>query len=80
MTMLEKVAIAIYAEFENRPVYAQMQMNGHIANDLARVAIAAMREPTASMRTAFWDADEPTDAGFIAGWAAAIDKALEGDE
>lgn len=43
----------------------------------ACVAIAAMRIPTASMRTAFWDADEASDAGFVRGWSAAIDKLLE---
>lgn len=39
MSMLERVARAIYREFENRPLYAQRQMNGIIADELARVAV-----------------------------------------
>ena len=33
--MVERVAKAIYTEFENRPLYAQAQMNGLIAEELA---------------------------------------------
>ncbi len=41
---IEAVARAIYAEFENRPVYARAQMNGHIATELAQAAITAWLE------------------------------------
>lgn len=51
-TMTERVADAIYREFENRPRYARSQMNGLLAADLARVAIEAMREPTPAMEAA----------------------------
>lgn len=47
--MVEKVALAIYREYENRPLYAQGQMNGVLATELARAAIAALREPTEAM-------------------------------
>lgn len=41
--MIERVAKAIYDKFEDRPAYAQMQMNGIIAEECARAAIEAMR-------------------------------------
>ena len=37
--VIERVAIAIYREFENRPLYARAQMNGITATELARAAI-----------------------------------------
>lgn len=44
-----RVAMAIYCEYENRPLYAQGQMNGVLAAELAVAAIRAMREPTDAM-------------------------------
>jgi hypothetical protein len=38
---LEKAAEAVYRKFEDRPLYAQAQMNGIIADELARAAISA---------------------------------------
>jgi hypothetical protein len=55
---LDKAAEAVYRKFEDRPLYAQAQMNGIIADELARAAISAYlgdthvdvpREPTADM-------------------------------
>lgn len=43
MTLVEKMAQAIYRKFEDRPAYAQLQMNGHIATELAIAALEAMR-------------------------------------
>lgn len=40
-TALEEAAKALYREFENRPLYAQTQMNGVIANECATAAITA---------------------------------------
>ncbi len=40
-TALEAAAKALYREFENRPLYAQTQMNGVIANECATAAITA---------------------------------------
>lgn len=37
-----RVGKAIYAEYENRPLYAQGQMNVLLAEELARAAIAAL--------------------------------------
>jgi hypothetical protein len=55
-SMIERVARAIYREFENRPPYAQIQtngiiaeMNGIIAEECARAAIEEMRKPTDAM-------------------------------
>lgn len=79
MTKVEEVAEG-QAAYDGRTLIGMPRGERERYYERARLAIAAMRIPTASMRTAFWDADEPTDAGFIAGWAAAIDKALEGDE
>lgn len=39
--VIERVATTIYREFENRPLYARAQMNGIMATELARAAIAA---------------------------------------
>lgn len=43
MTPIERAARAIYAEYENRPVYAQGQMNGILAQELARAALLAIK-------------------------------------
>jgi hypothetical protein len=40
--MVERVAKAIYEKFEDRPSYARRQMNGLLAEELARAAIEAM--------------------------------------
>lgn len=37
--VVEKVARAVYLKFENRPAYAQLQMNEILAEELARAAI-----------------------------------------
>lgn len=54
--LIEKVARDVYREFENRPDYAQLQMNGVIAEELARVAattiLREMMEPTDAMMDA----------------------------
>lgn len=42
--MVEKAAVAVYHKFEELPLYAQKQMNGHIATDLARAALTAALE------------------------------------
>ena len=47
--MAERVVRAIYAKFEDRPLYAQAQMNDILANELAQAAIEAMHEPTTAM-------------------------------
>lgn len=44
-----RVAHAIYQKFEDRPTYAQGQMNALLAVELARAAIEAMREPCPHM-------------------------------
>lgn len=51
--LILRVADAIYAEFENRPRYAQEQMNGILAIELATAAFRAMRAPC------FGDLPEP---------------------
>lgn len=38
---IERAAEAIYREFENRPLYAQAQINCIIADELAKAAITA---------------------------------------
>ncbi len=78
--MIERVAKAIYLEFENRPDYAQLQMNGVIAEELARAAIEAMREPTEAMLEAAFkthNAQHLTAASYKKPWQAVIDKLLE---
>lgn len=47
-TALEEAAKALYREFENRPLYAQTQMNGVIANECATAAVAAASKRGAS--------------------------------
>lgn len=47
--MLEKAARALYAEYENRPIYAQGQMNGMLAEELTRAVLQALREPDEGM-------------------------------
>jgi hypothetical protein len=64
--MVELVAAAIYAAFEDRPDYARIQINGHFAEDLAIAAIKAMREPTLRV----------LDINH-GNWRAAIDEALK---
>ena len=49
MTTLEIVARAIYLKFEDRPAYAQLQMNGILADELARAAIEAIMKPSAEV-------------------------------
>jgi hypothetical protein len=50
--MIDRVAKAIYRCFEDRPDYAQLQMNGVLAEELAKAAVEAMREPTEAMQFA----------------------------
>jgi hypothetical protein len=87
---LKQVADAIYEEFENRPLYAQAQMNGVLAEELARAAIKAMREPTEAMlfagfRNNRWKNPNPCGPRCVGAitrptddiWRAMVDAALD---
>lgn len=74
MSMVERVARAIYREFENRPLYAQVQMNVVIAEECARAAIEAMREPTDAMVNSVFDICSPADEEGL--YRRMIDAAL----
>jgi hypothetical protein len=83
MSMVERVARAIYREFENRPLYAQAQMNVVIAEECARAAIEEMRDGEMTDAMYFAACDEmdawtdPTDGECIkAVFKAALDAAL----
>jgi hypothetical protein len=88
--MKERIARAIYHEFENRPIYAQLQMCGPLAEELADTALAVMREPTPRMledagrMTGYaddWPAARYPDDDHIEWWHAMIDAAIsEGKE
>jgi len=76
--MIDRVAEAIYREFEARPRYAQAQMNGILARELAVAAIDSVRgvlewlleDPPATL-------DEPdTDAEVIVKMRAIVRAAL----
>ena len=81
MTMIEKVARAIYAShpFNDNHDSPHPGFDGLtpdwretlFAN--ARAALEAMREPTPEMLAAFVDGDDP---GYTADWQAMIDAAL----
>jgi hypothetical protein len=71
--MVERVAKAIYTKFEDRPVYAQAQMNGVLAEELARAAIEAMREPPEKMQQVAW---MTADESVIHWWHVMIDAAV----
>lgn len=68
LQVIEKIAAAIYLEFENRPLNAQLQMNGVLATELAIAALRAMKV------RAFGDLPEPM---ALAG-EEAIDRAKWG--
>lgn len=42
--LIASMAAAIYREYENRPVYAQGQMNVILANELAEAALSTLLE------------------------------------
>jgi hypothetical protein len=71
--MVEHVAKAIYEKFEDRPSYARRQMNGLLAEELARAAIEAMREPTEQQLRAAW---AKVDSNIDDFWRAMVDAAL----
>lgn len=76
MTMVERVAAAIWAlnEHTDCPEYAQLNRDAKArADSMARAAIEAMREPTEEMFKATRDAH-----GYdgLAAWSAMIDAAL----
>ncbi len=81
-TMIETVAKAIYDKFEDRPQYAKRQMNGILAQELARAAIEAMREPSEAqvetlthiIRRSAWGREN-----VIKQYRELIDAALSGD-
>lgn len=87
MTVIERAAAAVYTEYENRPIYAQGQMNGLLARELVIAVLQAIREPSEGMIMAGMDYDErelniklgraPTCEECQAGeWAAMLDAAL----
>lgn len=49
MNKVDEIAAAIYAQWEARPKYAKLQMNGILAKELAVAAIEAMRDPSPRM-------------------------------
>jgi hypothetical protein len=66
-----RVAMAIYREYKNRPIYAQGQMNGILAAELAVAAIRAMRDPDPRMVAAALPLiQHPTDEQRAIGKAA----------
>jgi len=70
--MVEKVAKAINDEM--------LQHGDYKPNELARAAIAAMREPTESMRRKLWLYGKHHDKEFVMDggmWREMIDAALE---
>ena len=72
MNMVEKVAKAINDTMLNYGDYKP--------DELARAAIAAMREPTEEMVTAgesYTDSRFSEEDDFLNGWQAAIDAALD---
>ena len=90
MTMIEKVARAIYDTVWYEGAYDNDSVNGetvHIkeAREQARAAIAAMREPSEAMIAAAPYEVDAKGNGFLLGlltvWPAMIDAALaEGDK
>lgn len=93
--MVEKVARAIEAAYQVR-VEEKLQVKFNPApehwgtdteyHDMARAAIAAMREPTKGMvnkgESAAWDSDNsmPAFSAMIVGYQAMIDAALKESE
>jgi hypothetical protein len=81
MDVIEKAARAVYATYEARPLYAQGQMNGLIAEELVRAVLLAIREPSEAMVAAGTE-DSGIDGYVndfhpIVPWQAMIDAALE---
>lgn len=91
MTMIEKVARAIYEEDDPWhdawpwPDLNEQQAGAEVYRRCARVAIEAMREPTVEMVAAFWRQKNTgtQDIGSVGeersdfdAWRAAIDAAL----
>lgn len=60
---------------------SEEQSNPHVAQAVAqaRAALRALHDhgPTPEMRRAFWDAEDPTDAGFAKGFRAMLAAELE---
>lgn len=78
-TKLDQIARAIYETFENRPLYAKRQMNTILAEELARAAVEAMREPAecqdAPWRDEMWKyVDEGAQPADL--WRIGIDSIL----
>lgn len=77
--MVERVALAIYREFENRPRYARVQMNDLFATELARAAMRAMKyaDGTDEGMLCAISASEAVDPVSLAcAWDRMIDAAL----
>lgn len=81
--MIERVANALYEDqcrkhSDSRDAKAQFYKDG-VYHDAARIAIAAMREPTEAMVTAALTADGTNmmlAIGYDEAWRAMIDAAL----
>lgn len=81
-SILERAAEALYAEYENRPEYAQGQMNGLLAMELVRAVLQAFREPSEEMLArgefeCLSNNPEVNPPPLNAVWRAMIDTALE---
>ena len=79
--MVERVAGAIMRAYFSRPVEEQTVLNVSVPDqeDLARAAIAAMREPTDAMKSVegiHWGYGCHVCGGVKEGWQAMIDEAL----
>lgn len=79
LSMLDRVALAIYEKFEDRPDYAKLQMNVLLAKELALAAMETMREPTIEMEiagTEAWLCEAAMEDRAGANYRAMIDEAL----
>jgi hypothetical protein len=81
-TMLERVASTYWdAAFSDTDKYSTLSLhNQYVAQEGARAAIKAMREPTEEMRECgyvHWDYSCNVCGGLKEGWYAMIDAALK---
>jgi hypothetical protein len=80
-SMITRVAKAIYHGTPRNKPFEQLQPpHRRYWEKRAIAAVRALREPTADMRRAFWDAEDATDSGFRRAWNAALEKALSDTE
>ena len=78
MTMIDRVARVLQSHMEAAFVHGFPDDLSFVADDLARAALDAMREPTEPMVEAAWEhtADPCWRENVADAWRAAIDAAL----